>query len=303
MFTGKTLPLSTILSSNPLDIKVQRDCNIAYVGKVPSKIEPRLVPCSTLEHIDEALTQTGIAGIITTPELAATVPINFGLAISNNPLRSAYWIHEFLCHKEDFQWERFPTRISASARVHPSAVIAEYDIVIGDNSVIHPNAVIFPRTIIGNFSSIGAGSVIGCDGFEVDTTTSTNRILPQAGGVRIGNHVDIQAKCTVVRSTFGGFTEIGNETKFDCQVHLAHDCRVGNRVRITACAEISGRVEIGDNSYLGPNVSISNGIRIGEDAHITIGSVVTRDVSAGTRVSGNFAIEHGKWINLMRKIR
>ena len=237
------------------------------------------------------------------PELASSVPKNLGLAISSEPLRSAYWIHDLLCQKKDFQWESFPTRISASARIHPSAVIAEHDVVIEDGCVVHPNAVIFPRTIVGEGSSIGAGTIVGCDGFEVDTTTATYRILPQTGGVRVGRHVDIQAKCTVVRSTFGGFTEIGDETKFDCQVHLAHDCHVGKRVRITACAEISGRVEIGDDAYLGPNVSISNGVRIGEGAHVTIGSVVTRDVLAGNRVSGNFAIEHDKWLNLMRKVR
>lgn len=303
MFTGKTIPLSEILLSISHEIQVLRDCDIAYVGKVPSKIEPRLVPCTKLKHIDEALAHKGIAGIITTPELAATVPKNLGLAIASEPIRSAYLIHDFLCHKNDFQWVSFPTQISASARVHPSAVIAEYDVVIGDNCIVQPNAVIFPRTIVGESSSIGSGSIIGCDGFEVDTTTATYRILPQTGGVRIGRHVEIQAKCTIVRSTFGGFTEIGDETKFDCQVHLAHDCRVGKRVRITACAEISGRVEIGDNAYLGPNVSISNGVLIGEGAHVTIGSVVTRDVQAGNRVSGNFAIDHEKWINLMRKIR
>jgi len=303
VFTGKTISLSSILSGTSLEIQVLRDCDIAYVGKVPSRIEPRLVPCAKLEHIGEALAQTGIAGVITTPELAASVPQNLGLAISTEPLRSAYSIHDFLCRKKDFQWVSFPTRISASARVHPSAVIAEHDVVIGDNCIVHPSAILFPRTIVDEGSSIGAGTVVGCDGFEVDTTNAAYRILPQAGGVRIGRHVDIQAKCTVVRSTFGGFTEIGDETKFDCQVHLAHDCHVGKRVRITACAEISGRVEIGDNAYLGPNVSISNGVRIGERAHVTIGAVVTRDVPAGTRVSGNFAIEHAKWLNLMRKVR
>lgn len=303
MFTGETIPLSEVLSGCSLEIQLLRDCEIAYVGKVPSCVRPRLVPCTKSEHIVEALAQTGIAGIITTIELAASVPKNLGLAVSNQPLRTAYLIHDFLCGKKDFHWISFPTRISKSARVHSSAIIPEYDVVLGDNCVVHPNAIIYPRTIIGENSSIGAGTVIGCDGFEVDATNIIHRILPQAGGVRIGRNVDIQAKCTIVRSTFGGFTEIGDETKIDCQVHLAHDCHVGRRVRITACAEISGRVEIGDNSYLGPNVSISNGVRIGEGAHITIGSVVTRSVAAGTHVSGNFAIEHTKWLNLMRKVR
>lgn len=297
------MPLSEIVSSATLDIKVIRDCEIAYVGKVPSRVSPRLVPCAKLEHIAEAISETGIAGIIATPELAPHVPENIGLAISENSLQSAYLVHDFLCEQKDFHWTSFSKKISSTAQIHPSAVIAENDVVIGENCVIHANAVIYPRTIIGNNSSVGAGAIIGCDGFDVDTTKKIYRILPQAGGVLIGANVDIQAKCTIVRSTFGGFTEIGDESKFDCQVHLAHDCKVGKRVRITACSEVSGRVEIGNGAYLGPNVSISNGVLIGAEAHITIGSVVTRDVPAGSRVSGNFAIEHSKWINLMRKVR
>lgn len=303
MFTGKTLPLSKILKSISLDAKLIRDCDITYVGKIPSRVEPRLVPCIKLEHIAEALTQTGITGIVTKPEFVSLVPNNLGLLASNNPIQSAYCIHEFLSQKKDFQWVSFPSRISKSAKIHPSAVIPEHDVIIGKNCTIHPNAVLYPRTIINEGSSIGAGSIIGCNGFEVDTSGTKYRILPQAGGVKIGKNVDIQAKCTIVRSTFGGFTEISDEAMFDCQVHLAHDCYVGKRVRITACSEVSGRVEIGDDAYLGPNISISNGIRIGKNSHITIGSVVTRDVASGARVSGNFAIEHEKWINLMRKIR
>ncbi len=303
MFTGQTLRLSSLEATTAFKFKVVRDCDISYVGKVPSRIEPRLVPCTTQEHIFDALTEPGIAGIVTTPDLENSVPSRFGLAVSPEPLRSAYLIHAELVARKDFQWIHFPSRIAKTARVHPSSVISENDVVIEENCVVHPNVVIFPRTIIGEGSTIGAGTIVGCDGFEVDTTTSPYRILPQAGGVRIGRNVDIQAKCTIVRSTFGGFTEIGDESKFDCQVHLAHDCRVGKRVRITACSEISGRVDIGDGAYLGPNVSISNGVHIGEQSHITIGSVVTRNVPAGGHVSGNFAIDHAKWLNLMRKIR
>lgn len=303
MFTGRKILLSSLAENGGLGIQVIRDCSFAFIGKVPSTVEPRLVPCSKPEHIREAIAASGIAGIITTPTLAENVPVYMGLALSDTPVQSAYSVHEVLCEEQTFHWETFPSQIASSAKIHPSAVVAENDVVIGDNCVIHPNAVLYPRTILGEGTSIGAGTVVGCDGFEVDTSVIPHRILPQAGGVRIGKNVDIQAKCTIVRATFGGFTEIGDESKFDCQVHLAHDCSVGKRVRITACSEISGRVIIEDSAYLGPNVSISNGIRIGERAAVTIGAVVTRDVPADARVSGNFAVDHAKWINLMRKVR
>lgn len=89
----------------------------------------------------------------------------------------------------------------------------------------------------------------------------------------------------------------------DAQVHVAHDCQIGKRVTITACSEISGRVEIGDDAYLGPNCTISNGVRIGAKATVTIGSVVVRDVAEGARVTGNFALPHENWLKLIRDYR
>ena len=96
---------------------------------------------------------------------------------------------------------------------------------------------------------------------------------------------------------------MGAETKLDCQIHLTHDCDIGDRVTLAACAEISGRVTIGDDSYLGPNVSVSNGLKSGKNAHITVGAVVVRDVDDGERVTGNFALPHRKWIAFIKSIR
>lgn len=303
MFTGKIIQLSELAKYVGADIHVKRDCKLAYVGKIPSLVAPRIVPCATPQHICEMLSETGISGVVTTEDLADEVPSSMGLGIAKKPLKAAYLLHEYLCSQNDFHWKSFPTRISNTAKIHPTAVIAENDVVIEDGCIIHPHVVIYPRTIIGMNTTVGAGSIVGCDAFEVNASNEIHKILKQAGGVRIGENVDIQAKCTVVRSTFGGFTEIGDETKFDCHVHLAHDCVVGKRVRITAAAEISGRVTIHDEAYLGPNVSISNGVSIGKRAHVSIGSVVTRDVPDESHVSGNFAIDHVKWLNLIRKIR
>ncbi|WP_395392877.1 hypothetical protein WBP07_17280 [Novosphingobium sp. BL-8A] len=298
MFTGATLPLKGF--SGSFGLEVQRDCAVAFVGKVPTLLDQRVVPCGKPAHIREALAMGGISGVITTAELASQVPETLGLAISDSPRVSAMLLHEALVAIPNFQWEDFPTRVHPTAIVHPSAHIAEQNVVIGEGVVIHPGAIVLARSIIGARSTIGPGTIVGADAFEVNAEVSPRAILKQAGGVRIGTDVDVQSKCTLVRATFGGFTEIGNETKFDCQVHLAHDCRVGKRVQVAACAEISGRVNIGDDSFIGPNVSISNGCNIGPRTHVTIGAVVARDVSEGSRVTGHFAVDHRKWLSFMR---
>ena len=298
MFTGSTKTLNEF--SNQFGLSVQRDADFSYVGKIPTRLAKRVVPCGTPAHIQAAAEEDGVGAVVTTSENASFVPEHLGLAVADDPVASAMLLHEHISRLPDFQWQGFESRIHPSATIYPGAYVAERDVEIGEDVVVYPNAVIMPRTIIGARSTIGPGTVVGTNAFEVNLTTSPYTVLAQAGGVRIGDDVDLQAKCTIVRATFGGYTEIGNESKFDCQIHLAHDCVVGQRVRIAACAEVSGRVKIEDDCFIGPNVSISNGLTIGARSHITIGAVVVRDTDADSRMTGNFAVDHKKWISFMR---
>jgi UDP-3-O-[3-hydroxymyristoyl] glucosamine N-acyltransferase len=226
-----------------------------------------------------------------------------GYAVCEDAVGALNEVQSRLALATSGQWQSFPSRIHPKATIMDGAYVAPNDVVIGKNVTIFPNAVIMHRSIIEEGSSIGPGTIVGTDAFEVDITAKPRRIVAQSGGVRIGRYVDIQAKCTIVRATFGGFTQVGDESKLDCQVHLAHDCRIGKGARIAACAEISGRVTMHDNVFIGPNASISNGLTIGRNAHVTIGAVVSRDVEENDRVTGNFAINHHKWLDFLRSIR
>jgi len=300
MFTGNTLRLKDF--DGKFGLQVQRNCDFSYVAKVPTRLARRIVPCEKPLHITNAVKNKGIVGIVTTHELAALVPEALGLALAAQPVLAAIQLHEHVADIPDFQWRSFATRIHPSAIVHSSASISENDVEIGAGTIVHPNAVLFPRTFIGENCSIGAGTVVSTDAFEINTRVAPYAIIRQSGGVRLADNVDVQAKCTLVRATFGGFTELGAETKLDCQVHFAHDCIAGKRVRIAACAELSGRVEIGDDCFIGPNVSVSNGVRIGARAQVTIGSVVTRDVQDDQTVTGNFAVPHEKWLAFVKAV-
>ena len=113
----------------------------------------------------------------------------------------------------------------------------------------------------------------------------------------------MQANSAISRSIFGGFTQLGEETKLDNLVHVAHNVTIGRRCFLAACAMIAGSVIVGDDVWIGPGASISSGITIGDGANVTIGAVVTRNVPAGAHVSGNFAIDHDKFIAFLRSIR
>ena len=300
MFSGKTIALTQY--SGQFGLSVQRDCALSFVGKVPTRLDGRVVPCGQPRHIDEALRETGIVGIITKPELAERVPDELGLALADDPQAAAYRLHEALCGLPDFHWPRFPSRIDPTATVHEGAHIAPFDVVIGPGSVVSPGAVIRERTVIGAHCFVGPGTAIGTEAFELQMSQSPLRILPQAGGVRLEDHVEILANSVIVRATFGGFTRLGEETKIDNLVHVAHDCDIGRRVRIVASTNLGGRVTIGDDAYVGPGSTVSNGLSIGEGAAVTLGSVVIRGVPARERVSGNFAVQHHRWLRFIHSL-
>jgi UDP-3-O-[3-hydroxymyristoyl] glucosamine N-acyltransferase len=113
----------------------------------------------------------------------------------------------------------------------------------------------------------------------------------------------LQPNCVIGRATFGGFTKIGAETLIDAGVSISHDCEIGAEVTICANASISGRATVGRGAYIGPNAAISNGVALGDKSVVSIGSVVTRAVAPNTRVTGNFAMPHAKWLALIRKFR
>lgn len=301
MFTGKSTTLANIATK--LGLSLLRDCEFQYVGKIPTRLNNRIVSCSKESHIRDALNSPGISGVITSPDLADQIPEEFGLLLSLTPQADLYRAHSYLCKTPGFYWEDFNSEIDASATICPGAIIAPKNVRIGEGTVIHSGAIIGERTIIGAHCSIGPGTVISSDAFEVQDRDNALSIIDQAGGVRIGNSVDVQALTTIIRSTFGGFTEIGDQTKIDCHVHIAHDCYIGRRVKITACAEVSGRVQIGDEAYLGPNCCISNGITIGKRAFITMGSVVVKNVLENQKVTGNFALPHLSWIRFIKSIK
>lgn len=298
MFTGALVSLAQF--NDRFGLSVKRDRAFGYVGKIPTQLDNLLAPCTEPKHVAEALDRPNIVAIVTLPELADSVPEAIGLATTASPQASAWALHEALVDTPGLQWADFESRIAASADIRQGAHVAPRNVVIGEHTVVMPGAVIGERSIIGAHCSIGPGTIIACEAFEVDTARQPQALLKQAGGVMIHDHVAIIGHSTIARSTFGGFTSLESEVIVDCHVYVAHDCRIGSRVRIAACADISGRVTIGRDSYIGPNCTISNGLNIGEGATVTLGAVVVRDVPDGERVTGHFAVSHRKWLRFIK---
>lgn len=181
--------------------------------------------------------------------------------------------------------------VSATAVVHPTARIAA-SASVGNFSVIGPHVVIGERVeirhhvVIGDRVSIGTGAlikshaVIGEEGFGIDKDPDGNNVrLPHLGSVVLGEFVEVGNFTTVCSGTLSP-SIIGDFSKIDDHVHVAHNVRMGKNVIVTACAEISGSVTVEDDVWIGPNASIIQGLTLGARSLVGMGSVVVRSVPA-----------------------
>ena len=300
MFTNQTMPLSALTDGT--SARTRRDAQIGNVGKIPSRLDNRLVYVGNAKYLGGLADEVGIAAVVVPEGLADLVPAEFGVAVADNPHVAAVEIFERLIAIEDFHWRDFPTQVAPSAQVHPSAVIADRNVIIGARTIVEAGTVIRERTIIGDDCRIGALNVIGSEGFDVAPGTDPQRLMKQAGGVRIESGVTILNSITIARAIFGGFTEIRAGVCIDNQVYIAHDVDLGRDIKVCAGAGIYGRVVVGDGAYIGPNATISNGLTIGRKAFITLGAAVTRDVEDDARVTGNFAVPHAQWIKFVKSV-
>lgn len=152
---------------------------------------------------------------------------------------------------------------------------------------IHPSSIINDCVEIGKNVRIGPNCTIGFEGFgfEPDKEGIYHR-FPHVGKVILGDNVEIGANTCIDRGALED-TIIGEGTKIDNLVHVAHNVRIGKNCMIIALTCLGGGVVIGDGAYVGIGSSVRNQITIGEKAFIGMGAVVVKDVDPGITVIGN----------------
>ncbi len=138
---------------------------------------------------------------------------------------------------------------------------------IGERCVLHANATVYDNVDVGRGSILHSGCVIGADGFGYVMEQGRWNRFPQVGRVEIGEFVEIGANSCVDRAALG-VTSIGEGTKLDNMVHVAHNCRIGRHVVVAAQTGFSGGVEVGDYAVVGGQVGV------GDKAHIESRAVI-----------------------------
>ena len=200
-------------------------------------------------------------------------------------------------------------RLEDGVTLDPGAVVGP-GAEIGSGSVIGPGAVVGPNVRIGRDCSIGAGATlthalvgnrvivhpgarIGQDGFGFAMGASHLKV-PQVGRVIVQDDVEIGANTTIDRGASRD-TVIGEGTKIDNLVQIAHNVVIGRHCVIVSGVGISGSTTLEDYVVLGGQVGVVGHLRIGRGSQIAGSSNVNRDVPPGSRWGGTPAKPVRAW--------
>jgi UDP-3-O-[3-hydroxymyristoyl] glucosamine N-acyltransferase len=180
--------------------------------------------------------------------------------------------------------------VSKSATLGDNCSIGNFSI-IGDNCVVGNNTVIGNRVnlqncIIGDNCIIQSGVSIGEDGFAYERNNSLElEAFPHFGKVIIGNRVEVAVNCSIARGSLKD-TVIGDGTKIDALVHIAHNVTIGRNCSLTAGAIVGGSTSIGDTCWLGLNSTLKHKIQVGSKVIIGSGASVINDIPDEDIVAG-----------------
>ena len=214
-------------------------------------------------------------------------------------------------------------RAHSGEAIHPSAELEDGVVVspgavvgpgakVGRGTVIGPNAVVGPGVAIGRDCRIGAGAyvgfallgdrvqvmagaVVGEAGFGATAGAGGIVDIPQLGRVILQDGVTVGANSCVDRGAWDD-TVVGENTKIDNFVQIAHNVRMGRNCVAAAQTGISGSVTIGDGVAFGGRAGVADHVTIGDGAQIAAGSGVMKDVPAGETWGGYPAKPLRQWM-------
>ena len=243
------------------------------------------------------LAATRAAACFVRPEAANRVPAGCARLITLEPqaayARAANRLHQLLVHSP------------GSPAIHPSAEL-EADVALSHGVVIGPGVCIGARTQIGANTVIGPGVAIGRDcrigsnvsimvslvgdrvtvlanasigqaGFGVAASSAGALDLPQLGRVILQDDVSVGA-CTCIDRGAYGDTTVGQFTKIDNLVQIAHNVVIGRNCAVAAQTGLSGSVMVGDGVQFGGKAGVGDHLTLHDGARLAAGALAMRDI-------------------------
>ena len=239
------------------------------------------------------------------PEYAARLPQGSGALVTPEPqaayARAASALHRIRRHAAGDPPVHPDARLEEGVTLHHGVVVGP-GASIGRGTSVGPNSVIGPGVAIGRDCAIGAnvvigfaligdhvrilaGAVIGEAGFGVAAARSGLMDVPQLGRVIIQDHVTIGACACIDRGAWDD-TTVGENTKIDNLVQVAHNVRLGRNCVLASGVGLSGSVTVGDGARFGGSAGVADHLTIGSGAEIAAAAGVMHDVPPGERWGG-----------------
>lgn len=193
-------------------------------------------------------------------------------------------------------------RLGAGVFVGPNCVIGR-DAQIGAGSRLVSGVYVAPRVNIGARCVIQPGAVVGGRGFGNARSPAGWEEVPQLGGVRVGDDVEIGANTCIDRGAIDD-TVIEDGVRLDNLIQVAHNCRIGSHTAIAACTGIAGSTRIGSRCMIGGAVGIAGHLDIADDVVVLGRAMVTGSVTQkGIYGSGLPLDDAREWRKTVARVR
>ena len=285
--------------------KVLKDSEVDSLGLTTAECGKKILSFIENEKYIKDLSKD-IKAVITNEYIGEKLKDSYGVIIANNPRMDYFKLHNKLAKSMDYDYKRndFETIIGENCEISNLASISSKNVKIGNNVKIEEFVVIRENTVIGDNSIIRSGVVLGGEGYEYKRVDGIIMNVTHCGGVIIGNNVEIQYNSCIDKALYPwDNTIIGDYSKLDNLVHIEHGVKIGERCLIASRSTFGGRTVLGSDSWVGLGAVVSNNLKLGNKVSVSLGSVVTKSLEDGAKVSGNFAIDHNKYIDFIKTIR
>jgi UDP-3-O-[3-hydroxymyristoyl] glucosamine N-acyltransferase len=180
-------------------------------------------------------------------------------------------------------------QIGAHVYIGPACVIGR-DSCISSHSYLHANVTVYFGCYIGENCIIHSATVIGADGFGFEQDQGEWVKIPQVGGVRIANNVEIGACSTVDRGAVED-TVIEEGVKLDNHIQIGHNVHVGAHTIMSNGVGVAGSTIIGKHCLIGGMTGVKDHIEIVDNVIITAMSLVTKSLTKPGSYSSNTPID------------
>ncbi len=181
--------------------------------------------------------------------------------------------------------------VIAADTILESHVFIGREAQLGRDCWLKPQVSVASGCLVGDRVRLHCGVVVGSDGYGYSTVEGKHRKQPQVGRVVIENDVEIGANSCVDRARFSE-TRIGEGTKIDNLVQIAHNVIIGRHCLIVSQAGISGSTRLGDHAIIGGQAGLVGHIRIGSGCRIGAQAGVNCDLDPDSFVTDTPAYAH-----------